>query len=509
LAHHIRELTKQSLIYGVSGAALQLVGVITLPVFARAFSRPDFGVLEIATTGSAVALALADAGLGSATQRSFFDYTDEQPNERRAAITTGLATTNVLACSLGLLLVLTRNSTSQWLFGSHHGSLLVLVGASIPAITLATFIRDVMRLRFRAWQYVISAVVGAVIAAAVGIAWVIARNPGPIAVFGGLVVGNLVAGVYGLWVIRHETTRRFSTYELRRMLAFGLPLVPTALAVWALWFLDRVMLAKLGNLEQVGEYGVANRVAGVLFLGVTAFSLAFSPYFMSLYADPETEEQPVVARTLTYVVLVLAIGGVILTLFAREIIDLVAPKYSTAYEAVGPLALGIVFFGIASVVIIGISIRRRTIYFALIYGCAAIFNALLNVVLIPRIEMIGAALATMAAFGLLAVFLYLVAQRLYPVPYDLRDLTIVLVTGTLAGVVGVIRFSSLPAEIGVKLVVLAAFLGALRATGVLSPAVIEGGRALFSSIAPETSIAEVRGHPSARTARPPEASDQE
>ena len=83
-------LGRQTIVYGIGGSALQVVGLITLPVYARVFLPAQFGVLEVASVGFAALLVLVDTGMSTAAQRSFYDYTDEQDHERRSALLTAL-----------------------------------------------------------------------------------------------------------------------------------------------------------------------------------------------------------------------------------------------------------------------------------------------------------------------------------------------------------------------------------------------------------------------------------
>jgi O-antigen/teichoic acid export membrane protein len=53
-------------------------------------------------------------------------------------------------------------------------------------------------------------------------------------------------------------------------------------------------------------------------------------------------------------------------------------------------------------------------------GFAALVNIALNVVLIPRYGMMGAAVATLAAFVTLFVVMWLRSRHVYPVPYQWR-----------------------------------------------------------------------------------------
>jgi O-antigen/teichoic acid export membrane protein len=466
---HFLNLAKQALVYGTSGVLLQVVGVVTLPVFARSFSHSEYGLLELALVLFSLSAAVADAGFASAAQRSFFDYTESDAEARRRVIFTAFTFTLGVATAIAVVLLLARRGVADALFRrAGETELVALVAVSVPLVIAANFLRETMRLRFRAWHYVISSVASAAVSAAVAVTAVLALDVGVEAIFFGIIVGNGVAVAYGLLIVHSDIGRRFSRPELRKMLVYGMPLVPTAIAVWALALLDRLLLGWLSDLSEVGQYAVANRISGVLFLLVTGFVLAFGPYVLSIYSEDPELEKVVRGKTLTYVTIGLSLGALCLTLFARELLMVAAPSFDEAYRAVGPLSFGVLALGISSVVMAGISISRRTIYFALLSGIGVAVNVAFNLILIPPFGMLGAAFATAAAYGVLTVLHYKVAQRLYPTPYEPKNVLIVVLLATVFGILGVIGLGSLPVALAIKALAVAAFLIALRLTGVVS-----------------------------------------
>jgi O-antigen/teichoic acid export membrane protein len=479
---HFVGLAKQAIVYGVSGIALQVVGVITLPIYGRVFSHSQFGVLELATTVSAVGLALVDAGFASAAQRSFYDYSDETPEQRRSVIFTAIAFTSAVAVAIALALSLARGPASDWLLNGRGRGVLLAVAVSLPLVNAATFLRETMRLRFRAWHYVGSSVLASLVAAGVGVAAVVAFDRGVAGVFLGVIVGNALAALYGIAVVRGDLGVRPSGYELRKMLAYGLPLVPVALAMWAIALVDRIMLNKLGSLADVGQYAVANRISNVLLLGVTGFVLAFGPYVFSLYSQDQELEKAVRGKTLTYLTVCLCVAGLALTLFAREVVSLVAPSFDSAYQAVGLLTLSVVAFGISTVVMAGISIMRRTKVLAVLAVAVAVVNIGLNFALIPPFGMVGAAVATAVSFVLLAGLHYRVAQRYYATPYEPGKVLVAVALATAIGVLGVLPLGPLAVSVPVKVGALGGFLLLLRAVGVVDAAEIERLRSLIGAM---------------------------
>jgi O-antigen/teichoic acid export membrane protein len=86
-------------IYGAGGVGLQLLGFVSVPVLTRVFSRAEYGVIETIATMSLVIGVFAYLGLDSASQRSFFDYSDTDASERSRVLSTALWTL-VLSTSL-------------------------------------------------------------------------------------------------------------------------------------------------------------------------------------------------------------------------------------------------------------------------------------------------------------------------------------------------------------------------------------------------------------------------
>jgi O-antigen/teichoic acid export membrane protein len=463
---HLYSLGRQTIVYGVSAAVLQLVGVVTLPIFARAFSPGEYGAVEIATVGIGALLVFADIGLASASQRSYFDYGDDDAVARGAVLTTALATGFAAASVLAALVVLFREPIAEWLFhSSDEVSLVVLVALAVPLTILATFTREVMRLRFMAWSYTASAIMSAAVAAILSVYLVLATDAGPDGVIIGLVAGNAVAALFGLVVVGRHLGARLSGRELRIMLAYGLPLVPAAAAMWGLAFLDRVMLSRLTDLDEVGQFAVGARVALVLTLCVTAFGLAYSPFMLSLFAEDRVAEKEVRGRTLTYVTVALVGISLILALFARELIAVVAPDYDEGYEVVGILCIGVAIYGMSTVAMAGISLVRRTGYFALYSLAALVVNVALNLALIPPLGGVGAALATASAYACLFVLYYRRAQALYPTPYAPGHVLLVLLLGAALMPVGLLGTGI--GAVALKLLALAAFAVGLVVSGVI------------------------------------------
>jgi O-antigen/teichoic acid export membrane protein len=243
---------------------------------------------------------------------------------------------------------------------------------------------------------------------------------------------------------REQLGLEFDRKLLRQMNRFGLPLVPSALFLWVTNFSDRIFLVKLGDTHEVGLYSVGVRIASAMVLMLTAFRLAWPAFAYSIEDDREARRT--YGFVLTYLVLLATWMATALALLSPWIVRWITskPDYESASRVVGPLAFSAVAFGGYIVVAIGVGRARRTQFNWVVTGAAAIVNISLNLLLIPPYGMMGAAIATIAAYTTMFVGMSWWSQRIYRVPYQWRRVVTAIGTGVLVVAVGKLAGANLP-----------------------------------------------------------------
>ena len=131
VARHVRQLASESLIYGVAATASHVVGVLLLPVYARAFSAEEFGVVTLLLTISSLVGGLAPFGLDHALGRWFFD--SEDPQDRRASISSSYWAKWITGALFGLAVILLSPQISGFVSGgTDYVKSIALLGIAIP-----------------------------------------------------------------------------------------------------------------------------------------------------------------------------------------------------------------------------------------------------------------------------------------------------------------------------------------------------------------------------------------
>src|SRR5204863_3038235 len=103
---------------------------------------------------------------------------------------------------------------------------------------------------------------------------------------------------------------------------------------------------------------------------------------------------------------------------------LATDEFHRSAEAVPLLCFATAAYSGYSVLAIGIGRMRQTQFNWIVSGAAAAINVVLNLILIPRYGMIGAAISTAAAYLGLFGLMVLNSHRVYPVAYQWRRIAI-------------------------------------------------------------------------------------
>jgi O-antigen/teichoic acid export membrane protein len=418
LGSQLRRLGKHSAIYGFGGLIQRILAVLLLPVYTRYLSPSDYGIVETLVALTTALVIVLRMGIANAFIRFYFD--SKEPARRRVVLRTSFWFTMAMATvGLGFGLVLAPE-ISTLLFGSDDET--AVVAAAFVGLwaqmnweqMLALF-----RVEERSVAYVSASLTNIAVTIAATLTLVVALDKGPLGVIVGNFIGTLTVYVLLLGYRREQLGLQFDRRLLREMNKFGLPLVPSALMLWVTNMSDRFFLLKLADADEVGLYSVGVRIASAMALALTAFRTAWPAFAYSI--EDDREAKATYAWVLTYVVLFMSWTATGLALLSPWLVDwIAAPAFSSSSEVVGPLAFSVVLLSAYVVIAIGLGRTRRTQFNWVITGIAAIVNVSLNLTLIPRYGMMGAAVATIAAYATMFVGMIWWAQRVYPVRYQWR-----------------------------------------------------------------------------------------
>ncbi len=407
-------------------------------------------------------------GLDAGFFRIYYDLESEADRARLAGTVALFAA--AAGTTLFLLIVLFAPVLLDLLgLGAQARTPLLLAAADVYAGTFAFIPLSLLRIQKRARAF-----------AAVNVA----RNLGNTALKVALVVtGFGVTGV--LWsdflataamslgllpVLLRSARPAWSWRHLREVLAFGLPKAPHGLMVQALNLADRLILVRFQPLSVVGIYDKAYALGAGVKFGLSPFETAWQPFVLARMRMPDAPR--LLARVITYAAAAFVSLALAVALFGRELLMALTfknPSFWTGAAVIPVVALAYLLHGFFLLTSIGIGIEKRARYYPMITAAAATTNIGLDLVLIPRTGMMGAAWATVAGYLVMAALGAWLSHRLYPIPIEKGRLVPLVLAAFAVYLASTLVPTALVPSLVLKSLLFALFALSLFAAGVLRP----------------------------------------
>ncbi len=404
------------LVFGVTGIINRSLGFFLIPVYTYYIKPKEYGVLAILMIVLAAIPLVLRMGLGNALLRSWYDYKEDQRPELATTVFVFL-----LLTSIPILSILTYFAPQASLYlldtevyTSHLRIVYLLAFLEIFNVVPETL----LRIRNASIQYSLCQTIGFIFQLSTNISLIVYWQMG----IKGVLIANLVGAILENSLMFAVSLKQmkwgFNFAELKTMLAFGTPLIFGRLSAICFQWIDRFFLKYYADFRQVGLYTLANQLTTPINLLITMpFGMIWSNMQVSVMKDPDAKEY--YARMLTYVVYGSTFLALSLSILVEDVLRIFATaKYWETAAIVPLLALSAVFDVANPTLGVGISILRKSYLSPIIVAVAAISNVLLNFLLIPRMGMKGAALATLLSYIIITCLRYFVSNRLMHIDYE-------------------------------------------------------------------------------------------
>jgi O-antigen/teichoic acid export membrane protein len=432
----LKELTKDTAIYGISTMVGRFLNFILVPLYTNIFLPADYGIIQLIYAYTAILNIIFIYGLDSAYLKfaSFKDLGDEKDNFSTPYISIFL--TSLL---ISFLIAINAGAIGESLRIPSEYNYLIYLSAAIlflDANVVIPFLK--LRLDRRAKIFSLFRVINIVTNIILNVYLILILHWGIEAI----IISNLVASAVSLLLVSVTILKnfrfKFHSALFKRMLKFGLPFLPAGFAVMLVQVIDVPILEKLTDLKTVGIYKANYKLGIFMMLFVNMFQFAWQPFFLQNAKESNAKEM--FSKILTYFTLVGSIILVVLSLFITDLaqlkiagFSLVGPQYWAGLQIVPIVLLAYLINGMYSVFVAGIYIEEKSIYVPFITGAGALVNVLANYLLIPVLNITGAALATLASYLVMALGYYYVTQKFFKVKYELKRIGHIFIAIILVG----------------------------------------------------------------------------
>lgn len=446
----LRAFIRDSVVYGIATILVRGVAILLVPVYTRFLAPADYGAIDILGVFSSFVTVLASLEIVQAMARFYPDT--RGPHERVQLASTALLF--VLAAFTAFLVVaeLSADPLAGWLLGSRADAAIVRVALlAIWANGVFYVAQSQLRWQLMATRFAVASIAYTLVSMGVAVALVAFAHAGVAGVFIGQLIGATVGCALSIGFARESYGPVFNLGQLRTMLRFSLPIVPSSIGVYVTLYIDRIVITAMLGLTNLGLFGIGYRLASVTTLLTLGVSSALTPLIYTHYREASMPADLArIFRYFTGLALLITFG---LSLFAREALTIITTPAYVPGAVVVPLLTPALLLAGMYIFAPGLAIAKRTGIMAAVNVAGAVANTALNLALVPAIGIAGAASATLISQALVFGVQMIFSQRLYPVPHNWRRLGLAVVGVLIAYVLGSVIDLGWWPTIGAKLAI--------------------------------------------------------
>lgn len=431
-----KRLTGDTALYGLSSILGRLLNFALVPIHTGILREEDYGVNSDLYSILAFLMVLLTYGF----ETGFFRFAEKY--KAKAEVVYATATRSIITSTLlflGLVFLFQSPILEAMEYSAHPEFLWLLLGIiSIDVISAVPLAK--LRLERRAKRFVRNRMIVIVVNVLLNLffitfidamkswegAWsewaMRMHDVEYLTIY--VLLANIIASaamLLDLTPIFLKIRAGFDRVIWKEMLRFSIPLMFAGLAGVANEMIDRQFIKYLLPADiakaQLGIYSAIYKLSIALVLFNQAFRYAAEPLF---FAEGEKgTDRKIFAQILRAFTIVMCFGLVTVLAFSDILKELFIrnESYWVGMEVLPILLMANVFLGLHTNLSIWYKLSDRTSFGIVITGIGLVFTIALNLWLLPRIGIMGAAYATLASYAAMAISSYALGAYYYPIPY--------------------------------------------------------------------------------------------
>ncbi len=416
----IFKLGKEAAVYGLSSIVGRFLNFLLVPFYTNYLARAEYGIVSNVYAYIAFAFVLYGYGMDSAYMRFVASAESGDKKQTLSIPYFSLLVTSVLF-SLGVHFY--APAISEVIGAEGHANLIQYAGWILFFDTLVIVPFAYLRMTNRAKVFAGLRILNIIINVVLTILMLAFFKMKLEAVFIANLIASAATAVMLAWIALPQLTLRLSGRLFKDMLGFGLPYIPAGLAGIAIQVIDRPIVKALTNNDTLGLYQANYRLGVLMMLVVGMFDYAWRPFFLTHARDNDAPR--LFSKVFTYLVTLLMLVFVTGSFFVEDIVRIrlfggyfINPNYWEGLSIVPIVLMAYVFTGAYVNFVVGVYLEKKTKYLPYATGAGALVNVVVNLALIPKFGITGAAIATLLSYVVMAIGIYFPSQRLYHVEYE-------------------------------------------------------------------------------------------
>lgn len=388
-------LIKNTIVLSIGNFGSKLITFFLVPLYTNILTTSEYGTIDLITILTTVIVPLITLNISEAVMRYSMDKNSNK--EKILSIGTIILFISLLISALSIPILKIIPVT-----GNYAVLLSIYMMAFISSHIYLCYIRGKEQLL----DYSIISIVQTLIIASLNIYFLAFLKIGIKGYIIAYIIAYLVTTI--LCIIRGKifsSLRKISFDKklAKEMIKYSVILIPNSLMWWIMNSLDRVMVSSMISIEANGIYAVSYKLPTIVITLTTIFNQA---WMFSAVKEKESKDKNEYTNSVYTALFNIVVTVSIAILFIlKPLMEIyVGKEFFTAWEYIPPLIIGTIFLTLGTFISNEYTAHKDSMGFLKSSTIGALVNVILNFLLIPRIGIIGAAIATCVSYICVYIF---------------------------------------------------------------------------------------------------------
>jgi len=390
-----KKLSKNTMIFAVANMGSRIISLLLVPLYTYILTTREYGVIDTISVTIMLFLPIVTLVIYEATLR----FTLKSTYDKGEVITNSL-----FLFSIFFVLSLLVAPAFFLLKIDYIYVLIIYIVLLLQSLSqiVSSFVRGIGEVKV----FALAGFINTIILLITNIIFMVVFRWGIFGYYLAVIMSNIVMILYQVIKIRLWEFIRFNCINksvILELITFSIPLVPNALMWWAMNASDRYIILLVVGASANGLYAVANKVPAIISI---IHNIFFQAWQLSAIEEGDSKDKSIVfSNVFNLFASVMIIISSVLTGTVKLLFEMLfSSDFESAWSVTPFLILSIVFFGFSSFYGTVYIVEKKTKGAFKTSVIGAVINLILNIILIPRYGLYGAAIATMISS--ISMFIY-------------------------------------------------------------------------------------------------------
>ena len=433
MSEYVRFIQRIGLV-GLTNILISLSSLIFIPIITKSFTTAEYGMWAQVNTTIALVPNIANLGLPYTMVR--FLSAEKDKEKIKDSFYPMISLTFISTIIICLLFLTFGNTIANALFNGSMQVLYITTAISFFAcmnLMLISFFRTFQQMKRYSLFLVLQSYIGVFVSIYLTYAGynietvVLGLLTGYVAVF--IMMAFLIVKYLGIGIGKWS--------NLKEQLAFALPTIPSNVSSWVVDSSDKYVIGILIGSVAVGCYSPGYALGSILLMFLSPFAVLLPAVLPEHYEKGDIREvDKYLSYSMKYYLLLTIPAAVGMSVLSKPLLYIITtPEIALGGYMVTPfVCLGAIFMGMYGITNNILILEKNTMILGKLWIVVAISNIVLNLLLVPYLNILGAAIATLLCYILAFAVTAIASKKTMRLPFNRNELLKIIIASTIMGI---------------------------------------------------------------------------